>query len=59
MYLINYVINKYSEDFIRDDEVGSKRYSVREVFLSVRIFYDFYYIFLIFVNLRIKIILFL
>lgn len=27
MYLINYVINKYSEDFIWDDEVGSKRYS--------------------------------
>lgn len=31
---------------------------VRKVFLSVRIFYDFYYIFLIFVNLRIKIIYF-
>lgn len=27
MHLTNYAINKHSEDFIRDDEAGSKRYS--------------------------------
>lgn len=26
MHLTNYAINKHSEDFIRDDEAGSKRY---------------------------------
>lgn len=26
MYFINYVVNKYSKDFIRDEEIGSKRY---------------------------------
>lgn len=34
MHLTNYAINKHSEDFIRDDEAGSKRYSARKVFLS-------------------------
>lgn len=59
MHLTNYAINKHSEDFIRDDEAGSKRYSARKVFLSVRIFHDLYHILSILVNLRIKITLFL
>jgi tubulin polyglutamylase TTLL6/13 len=29
MHLTNYAINKHSENFVRDDEAGSKRYKFR------------------------------
>lgn len=32
MHLTNYAINKHSEDFIRDDEAGSKRYVNKKCF---------------------------
>lgn len=28
MHLTNYAINKHNENFVRDDAVGSKRYSL-------------------------------